>query len=179
VIEAEQGTVDSPLAENQVTIFPDVPRALARLTAAGYALAIVTNQPASAKGKTTRDNLERVHDKVLRLVQAEGGRINSSHICFHRAEDGCPCRKPRTGLLQDAFQQNNITQDAESWCVGDGLSDMQAGQAMGLKTAFVARKKTDVMKVLEEQNVRPTLWVNTLQEFVDVLLKDVKEELRG
>ena len=37
---------------------------------------------------------------------AAGGVILSSHICFHRAEDACACRKPRTGLLREAFARH-------------------------------------------------------------------------
>src|SRR4051812_19021666 len=106
IVDPEHGTIDSPLHPDQVEILPGVPGALLRLNQAGYGLSLASNQPASAKGKTTRKNLEDVHEKVVRLVQGDGGRILSSHICFHRAEDGCGCRKPKTGLLKDAFEAN-------------------------------------------------------------------------
>src|SRR5215469_5534383 len=103
VVDPEHGTIDSPLHPDQVEVFPWVPEALLRLGRAGFALAIVSNQPAAAKGKTTRSNLERVQSRVLAEAESAGARIASSHFCFHRAEDGCDCRKPKTGLLQEAF----------------------------------------------------------------------------
>lgn len=172
--------MDSPLSENQVHLLPEVPSAVAKLTESGYCIAIITNQPAWAKGKTTKDNLERVHAKVLQEVQALGGRIASSHICYHRHEDDCGCRKPRTGLLEEAFRQNGFSTHENVWMVGDGVTDIQAGQAMGLRTAFVARRKSDVIRLLEEQGVQPTLWVDNLSDFVHTLInpKRMKEEVR-
>ncbi|MGK5086335.1 HAD-IIIA family hydrolase [Bdellovibrionota bacterium FG-2] len=104
VVDPEHGTIDSPLHPSQVELITGVPEALARLTQAGYALAIVTNQPSAAKGKTTRKNLEDTHQAVLAAAQSQGGVIQSSHICFHRSEDQCACRKPKTGLLEAAIE---------------------------------------------------------------------------
>src|ERR1700722_17071549 len=103
VIDPEQGTIDSPLHPGQVELLPGAAEAVALLTRAGFGIAIVTNQPAWAKNKTTRRNLELVHETITRAVQETGGTILSSHICFHRAEDGCECRKPRVGLLREAI----------------------------------------------------------------------------
>src|SRR5262245_63105420 len=102
VVDPDHGTIDSPLRADQVALLPGVADAVARLSAVGYRLAVVTNQPAAAKGKTTRSSLEEVHEAVLRGACAKGGRIHSSHVCFHRAEDGCSCRKPKPGLLEEA-----------------------------------------------------------------------------
>jgi len=68
VVDPEHGTADSPLHPSQVRLLPGVPEALARLTRAGFVLRIVSNQPAAAKGKTTRANLEAVHEKVVSLL---------------------------------------------------------------------------------------------------------------
>lgn len=167
VVDAEQGTVDSPLAESQVRIYPDVPEALAELTRAGYGLVIVSNQPAAAKGKTTQANLERVNTRIVNEVQAKGGKVLSSHLCFHRAEDRCACRKPRPGLLEEAIRRHGIADLEGSWLVGDGITDLQAAQTLGIKTAFVASQKSDVMRLLETKHIQPpTLWVDNLKDFV-------------
>src|SRR5271154_4103409 len=86
VVDLEHGTVDSPLHPEQVELLPGVPEALARLSAANFTLAVVSNQPAAAKNKATRGNLEAVHEAVLTAACRLGGRISSSHICFHRSE---------------------------------------------------------------------------------------------
>ncbi len=170
IVDPEQGTIDSPLHPDQVEIISSVPEALSQLTRAGYGLAIASNQPAAAKGKTTRENLEKVHARVLELAQRQGGRILSSHICYHRSEDRCACRKPRTGLLEEAFQRHASYTRETSWMVGDGVPDMQAGQSFGLKTAMLAKHKADTAEILRENNVTPSLWAEDLMDFCHQLL---------
>jgi D-glycero-D-manno-heptose 1,7-bisphosphate phosphatase len=171
LVDPEHGTVDSPMHPDQVQILPGVPEALARLTAAGYGIAIVTNQPAAAKGKTTRTNLEAVHRRVLESVQAAGGRVASSHICYHRGEDQCACRKPKPGLIEEAFRENPGFDKAQSWMVGDGIIDIQAGQQAGVQTAMLAPHKADTLQLLKERGVTPAIWADDLPAFVDRLLK--------
>ena len=91
----------------QVRMVPGAAEAVAQLNEAGFGVAIVSNQPSAAKGKTTRQNLDAVNEAVLDEIAKAGGTILSSHLCFHRAEDRCPCRKPRTGLLEEAFKKNS------------------------------------------------------------------------
>jgi len=166
VIDADHGTIDSPLHPDQVEILPGVPEAVADLTAAGFGLAIVSNQPAFAKGKTTKQNLEATHQLILEKIQAKGGTILSSHICFHKAEDHCNCRKPKTDLLKFAFQQNPTYDKATSWIVGDGVTDVQAGAAYGIKTAYLGARKGDALTIFHDLNIIPDAWLATLPEFV-------------
>ena len=167
VMNPDHGTVDSPLHPDQVECFPWVPEALASLTRAGYGLAIVSNQPAAAKGKTTLSNLERVHQRVLDLVQTSGGRILSSHLCFHRSEDGCRCRKPMTGLLESAIQANPGYVTSLSWMVGDGVTDVEAGARLSLLTAYLGPTKFDVLKIFEEKQLQPTFRGSDLLQFAE------------
>jgi histidinol-phosphate phosphatase family protein len=170
VIDPEHGTIDSPLHPAQVELLPGAAEAVALLTRAGFGIAIVTNQPAWAKNKTTRRNLEVVHETIARAVQEAGGTILSSHICFHRAEDGCDCRKPRVGLLREAFARNPGFDAPGSWMVGDGVTDVQAGVAIDLRTAFLAPRKCDACKILADCKLAPTYWGPDLLTFTKYLL---------
>jgi D-glycero-D-manno-heptose 1,7-bisphosphate phosphatase len=140
----------------------------------GFTCVIVSNQPAAAKGKTTRANLEAVHAEILKQVQREGGRIANSYICFHKAEDHCACRKPNTGLLEQAFKDHPKAVRSASWMVGDGLTDIQAGQRFGLQTAFLAAHKCDTCQTARKDAEAPTLWVNDLEEFTDRVKGDLR-----
>jgi histidinol-phosphate phosphatase family protein len=169
VVDAEHGTIDSPLHPRQVELIAGVPEALARLTAAGFTLAVVTNQPAAAKNKTTRANLEAVHEVVLAEACRLGGRIASSHVCFHRAEDGCSCRKPKPGLLLEALR---LHQNDDGWMVGDGITDVQAGAVLGLQTGFLGPRKCDACNLYRERGLSPTWWGPDLQAFADYVLTE-------
>lgn len=174
VVDAEHGVVDSPLHPSQVSLLPGAVEAVARLTEAGYGIAIVTNQPAAAKGKTTQDNLEAVHARVLEEVSAGGGRISSSHICFHRAEDGCDCRKPAVGLLRAAFEAHPDRPREGAWMVGDGVTDVQAGRLLGLRTAFIGKPCGTLLSCFDETSGLPDIVVPDLLGFTCNLLDEVQ-----
>jgi D-glycero-D-manno-heptose 1,7-bisphosphate phosphatase len=165
---------DSPLRVAEAEVIPWVPRVLAALTAAGYGLVIASNQPAAAKGKTTRAALEAVHAEILRQAQAEGGVILSSHICFHRAEDGCACRKPATGLLAEAFARHARFRVEASWIVGDRATDVLAGVAFGLRTAYLAEagsaEAAEELAKLAAQSISPSFCGTDLRDFAVNLL---------
>lgn len=170
VVHPEHGTIDSPLHPWQVELEAGAAEAIARLTRAGFVVAIATNQPSAAKGKTTRENLEQTHAAVLRGVEAEGGVVASSHICFHRHEDGCACRKPKPGLLLEALARHAAVEHNLSWMVGDGVTDVEAGVAVGLQTAFLGPRKCDACRVMRDRHLSPTFWGTSLLEFVEFLV---------
>ena len=163
--------MNSPLHPDQVKILPGAAQALKRMAEAGYAVCIVSNQPAAAKGKTTRKNLELVHERVLKLAGSEGGKVDGSFICFHRAEDRCGCRKPKPGLLEQAMGLYSDIPREHIWMVGDGIADVQAGAALGLKTVYLGPEKSDAHRLFVEAKCLPTRWEENLMICVDHLLE--------
>jgi D-glycero-D-manno-heptose 1,7-bisphosphate phosphatase len=162
---------DSPLQTSEVRVFDGVPEALRDLTRAGFGIAIASNQPAAAKGKTTRAELQAVHAAVVLEATSKGGVILSSHICYHRAEDGCTCRKPATGLLAEAFAQHPTYDRASSWMVGDRAPDIIAGSAFGLQTALLGEVSAGERAARAARDVRATFEGRDLRAFVDHLLR--------
>jgi D-glycero-D-manno-heptose 1,7-bisphosphate phosphatase len=160
---------DSPMHVGQVAVFPWVPQVLRELTQAGFGIVVASNQPAWAKGKTTRADLDEAHATVLRAAQAEGGIILSSHICYHRAEDGCLCRKPAPGLLAEAFKRHPGYAVDASWMVGDRAVDVLAGAAFGLRTALLAKADSDERAILAARGVQPSFVAEDLRDFARFL----------
>lgn len=161
---------DSPLRLADVEVFPWVAAALRDLTQAGFGLVVASNQPAWAKGKAARADLEAVHAAILRDAQAAGGVILSSHVCLHRAEDGCACRKPATGLLAEAFTLHPRFRPAASWMVGDRAKDVLAGTAFGLRTALLGTPFPDDERELAARAIQPFFRGNDLRDFADHVL---------
>jgi D-glycero-D-manno-heptose 1,7-bisphosphate phosphatase len=166
---------DSPLFESEAEVFPWVPDVLRELTAAGFGLVVASNQPAAAKGKATRAALEAVHAEILRQSQAAGGVVLSSHICFHRAEDECACRKPATGLLVEAFSRHARFRLEASWIVGDRATDVLAGAAFGLRTALLgaagASAAAEELAALAARSIKPSFCGVDLRDFAAYLLQ--------
>lgn len=136
VWDAADGRRESPLRAQDVVLVPGAAAAARALIAAGAQLAVVSNQPAAAKGKATQAALWEVHERVAELLEAESVVVDVWHYCFHRAEDGCDCRKPRPAMLLDAAE--DLGADLErSWMVGDSDGDIAAGRAAGCRTVLV------------------------------------------
>jgi D-glycero-D-manno-heptose 1,7-bisphosphate phosphatase len=162
---------ESPHALSEVEILPGVPAALKALSDAGFLLAIATNQPAAAKGQITRAELDAIHVAIIAGAEREGARIPRSFICYHRAEDGCACRKPRPGLLRDALLAFPGTRAEDAWMVGDRATDVLAGQALGFSTALLGPVWPADEEMLKTQGLPPSFRGRDLQEFVAFRLK--------
>lgn len=57
-------------------------------------------------------------------------------ICPHDTADGCNCRKPKTGLLEQAQNKYGLNFE-DCYVIGDRWSDMAAGGKTGCKLVLV------------------------------------------
>ncbi len=119
--------------------------AIARLSRAGYAIAIATNQSGLSRGYFTLDDLEEVHAELCRRVEELGGSIAGIFYCPHLPGEGCNCRKPATGLLE-AIESELGESSRGAWFVGDSLKDLQAARAMGCEPALVLTGKGETTR---------------------------------
>ena len=60
-----------------------------------------------------------------KLLAAAGARVDAVFVCPHAPEDGCSCRKPEPGLLQQIGQRYGVAL-ADVPAVGDSLNDVRA-----------------------------------------------------
>ena len=104
--------------------------AIARLSMAGYQVAIATNQSGLNRGYFTLEDLESIHRQLCAMVEEKGGSIAGIFYCPHRPDENCDCRKPATGLLR-AIERELGESVAGCYFIGDSLKDLQAGRAMG------------------------------------------------
>jgi D-glycero-D-manno-heptose 1,7-bisphosphate phosphatase len=103
-------------------------------------IVVVTNQAGIGKGLFAAADLAAVHRKMLDEVGQAGGRMDRVYHCPHRSDMGCPCRKPAIGMAMQAQADFPDINFENAWMVGDSRSDMQFGQALGMKTALIAGK---------------------------------------
>lgn len=143
VTDPESGRPESPLRVEDVALVPGAAAALRRLAAGGLLLVGVSNQPAAAKGKVSREQLSDVQRRVVELLAAEGVRFDAFRLCLHHPDaviselkGDCGCRKPAPGMLIDAAHELGIDV-VRSWMLGDTDSDVEAGAAAGCRTVLV------------------------------------------
>jgi D-glycero-D-manno-heptose 1,7-bisphosphate phosphatase len=123
----------APRGLDDMELLPGVTEACERLRASGYLLVVVTNQPEIARGTLTREAADAVNRYLAERVP-----LDEIVICSHDDADGCECRKPKPGMLLEAFQRHDIDLE-HSYLVGDRWRDIGAGQAAGVRTVFIDR----------------------------------------
>lgn len=131
----------------QMRILPGVPQALADLRSAGFRLIVVTNQPVVARGLASEDEVAQLHRTLDNHFRQLGAAIDAWFFCPHHPQAdlpqyraACDCRKPSPGMLQSAAALHQLSL-ADSFLVGDRLTDIAAGAAAGCRTAWVQTGK--------------------------------------
>ena len=110
--------------------------AIARLTQAGWRVAVATNQSGIARGLFDMTTLNAIHGEMHRAVNQAGGRIDAIFFCPHAADSHCECRKPRPGMLREIGKRMNVALEGVPM-VGDALRDLQAASAAGARPVLV------------------------------------------
>lgn len=119
-----------------VEFFPQALAALARIREIPYKIIVVTNQSAVGRGLMSLDTAVSLNERILDEVRGRNGRIDASYLCPAPPGTNDPCRKPRPGMLLQAAQEHNLDL-SQSYMIGDALTDIQAGQAAGVKQAIL------------------------------------------
>ncbi|MGD8976854.1 MAG: bifunctional histidinol-phosphatase/imidazoleglycerol-phosphate dehydratase HisB [Gammaproteobacteria bacterium] len=119
-------------ALEKVRLVPGVMPALTRLRDAGYRLVLVSNQDGLGTDAFPEPHFRLVHDFFLDLFASQGVEFDAEFICPHFEQDGCDCRKPRTGLLTRYLAATDLD-TARSCVVGDRETDLALAENLGLR----------------------------------------------
>ncbi len=119
--------------------------AIARLSRAGWTVAVATNQSGLARGYYTVPVLESMHQVLRDAVQQRGGHLGLITYCPHGPDDHCSCRKPLPGLLEQVAQHYQTSLDGV-WFVGDSLRDLQAAVAVNAQPVLVCTGKGELTR---------------------------------
>jgi len=119
---------------DQLALIEGAGAALARLTEAGFKVAICTNQPEVGRGVMRHDDLERVHDALRALLAAEGAVIDAVFCCTTLYKS--PRRKPFGGMLTEALARFGGDPAATAFA-GDQADDLKAAFHAGCRPFLV------------------------------------------
>lgn len=143
---------DSPnyiLSPEQWKPIPGSLEAIAKLTQANIAVAIVSNQSAVGRGMIDSEIFQNIHAKMLLSIEALGGRIDHVAYCPHAPDDGCACRKPLPGMIVESLEVLNLSDQPQSvYMIGDSLRDMQAAWAVQVAGILVQSGYGDAADIL-------------------------------
>jgi histidinol-phosphate phosphatase family protein len=125
-----------------VAFIPAAIEALRVIAPLDISIVVVTNQACVGKGIVTLDEAEAINARLIREVNAQGGRIDVAYLCPHRPDESCACRKPKPGMLLRAAREHDLKL-SQSFMVGDAITDMQAAQAAGVSSILVRTGRGD------------------------------------
>ena len=111
-------------------------QAIAALSAAGFAVVIVSNQSGVGRGLFSAADLQRIHAKMVGAVGAAGGRLAGIYHCPHTPARRCECRKPSTGMLQRMEQELGYPLPGVP-LIGDKDTDLALARRVGARPILV------------------------------------------
>lgn len=121
---------------NEVELIPGAAPALQKLQAMGYGVCLVTNQSGISRGLFDFNQLQQIHDHLEKLLNSSGVKLDGIFVCPHAPGDGCRCRKPMPGLIEQAISIHGFD-PRNSWVVGDKEIDVELGRAVGARSILV------------------------------------------
>jgi D,D-heptose 1,7-bisphosphate phosphatase len=179
VYHSEFGLVDSPQHPDEFELLPGVPEALRAINRLGFLAVVVSNQPGIAKGKCTPALLKAITEKMNDQLHACSARLDGIYFCLHHPEAqveqyrlACECRKPSPGLLRRAASDLGIDL-AASYIIGDGLTDVLAGKALGCRTILVGNLKCELCRPMDELDARPDFVATSVLDAANIISREV------
>ena len=126
---------------SKFVMFDCVAPSIKRLNDAGYMVIMVTNQSGLSRGKFDEKTLNAIHEKLMKTVEAAGGKIEEIFVCPHHPDEKCGCRKPEIGMGVAAISKYHIN-SKESFMIGNSDADVEFGKKIGCTSIKVDGKFT-------------------------------------
>lgn len=118
-------------------------KALKILEELGYKLIVVTNQRCVHLGLIDKNRVEEIHKFMYDELVKNGVKLDGIYYCPHDI-DSCDCRKPKTGMLENAVKDLNLIIDKDnSYMVGDSPNDILVGINFNKKFSYVANSNSN------------------------------------
>jgi len=109
--------------------------ALRHFQSLDYLLILVTNQSGIGRGYYTEEDFQTLTSWMCQELLHVNIQIDAIFHCPHAPEAHCECRKPKSGMFQEAIKEFEIDVNA-SWMIGDKKSDMEAALSAGIENTI-------------------------------------------
>lgn len=170
--------VDLLYRADQLRLLPGAGEAIRRLNERGIKAIVVTNQAVVARGLCTEEEVEEIHRRLRQMLAKKGAYLDAIYWCPHhenadlpRYRKVCGCRKPDTGLLEEAVNRFNLD-ISRCFLIGDRTVDIQTGKNAGCRTILV---ETGYGGKDGKYDVKPDYICKDLKEAVDLILSELNK----
>lgn len=118
---------------SDLKIYDDIIPVLKQYYDSNYIIIVITNQSGIGRGFYTISDMEAFNNKLAEKLMSNGIKIEDFFYCPHLPGEGCNCRKPETGMIEEAVKKYNIDLK-NSIVIGDRESvDGIMAQKLGMK----------------------------------------------
>jgi imidazoleglycerol-phosphate dehydratase/histidinol-phosphatase len=129
-------------AIEKIRFMPGVFDAMRAARAAGFRLAMVTNQDGLGSSSFPQAAFDAPHQFMLDAFSSQGVEFDAVFVCPHRKGDGCDCRKPKIKLVEGFVREQSVDLEA-SVMVGDRDTDLEFASNLGVRGIRVRRHGSD------------------------------------
>ncbi|MBR9812542.1 HAD-IIIA family hydrolase [bacterium] len=162
--------VDGGVAEpKQLRFIPGALEAIARMNHNDVRVCLATNQPGVGEGRFDYDALFAVHESIAKALHKVGGHIDAIAFCPHADNEGCDCRKPRSGLFKELSRRLQHSLDGVP-AVGHNLVDIQAAAAAGAKPVLLRTGGGQAALADDHADLKQAKVYDDLAAFADMLI---------
>ncbi len=121
---------------DQVELLPNAVAGLLRMQRWGCPLILITNQSGLGRGYFTQSQLDAVHARMRQMLETAGVKLAQIYVCPHAPDETCTCRKPLTGLVEQAVADWRFDPRA-AVMIGDKACDVDLGLNVGARSLLV------------------------------------------
>lgn len=116
----------------KLRILDGVIKGLKQLSKQGYKLVMISNQDGLGTSSFPKKNFAAPQNKMLGIFEKNGIIFSKIFICPHLPSENCDCRKPKTGLINQFLEDNQIDK-SKSFVCGDRTSDKLYAKKIGVQ----------------------------------------------
>ena len=133
--EPADGKIDSI---EKLQLVPFVISSLKKLQENRYYFIIISNQPGLGTKAFAQETFNPPQQLLMKTFYENGITFEGVYFCPHYKEENCPCRKPKTGLI-DSFLKKNSIELKKSFVIGDRESDILLVKNIGCRSIFYSK----------------------------------------
>ena len=123
----------------ELEIFPETLEVISKLKKSGFLIIVITNQSAINRGLMSHEELKKIHQRIQDNLLEYNCKIDAFYYCPHTPDENCNCRKPNTGLFEDALNDFKIDL-SKSWMIGDHEKDILAAKKINCKSILISNR---------------------------------------
>lgn len=98
-----------------IEVYKESYEALQLLHNEGYLIFLVTNQSGVARKLVQEENVKKINSIIIEDFASRGTVISGAYYCPHPVDGGCLCRKPNSGMLEQAAREHGLDLKNLGW----------------------------------------------------------------